>query len=115
MKEIEIIGVNELIDESLDQELVERGIAYVCKGLGNVGAIEIARYSYKIDGQERVAYESSGMMYDCDSTVSRSIVCSISLNDESPTAVYRAISEAFTTRGTGKSATARQGEFPHGI
>ena len=114
MKEIEIIGVNELIDESLDQALVERGIAYVCKGLGNVGAIEIARYSYKIDGHERVAYESSGM-YDCDSTVSRSIVCSISLNDESPTAVYRAISEAFTTRGSGESATARQGEFPHGI
>ena len=114
MKEIEIIGVNELIDKSLDQALVERGIAYVCKGLGNVGAIEIARYSYKIDGHERVAYESSGM-YDCDSTVSRSIVCSSSLNDESPTAVYRAISEAFTTRGTGESATARKGEFLHGI
>ena len=109
MKEIEIIGVNELIDKSLDQALAERGIAYVCKVLGNVGAIEIARYSYIIDGHERLAYESSGM-YDCGSTVSRSIVCSGRFDDESPTAVYREINESFKARRHGSSATARQGE-----
>lgn len=90
---MEIIGVNELIDKSLDQVLAERGIACVCEDLGNVGAMEIARYSYIRDGHERVAYESSGM-YDYDSSVSRSIVCAGRLDDESPTAVYRAINAA---------------------
>lgn len=93
MKEMEIIGVNELIDTSLTDVLTERGIVYTCEYLGNVGAIEIVRYSYRSDGHDRVVYESSGM-YDCDSTVSRSIVCPGCLDDESPMAVYRAIKAA---------------------
>lgn len=93
MKEKKVIGVNEFIDKSLDQVLDERGIAYTCENLGNVGTILIVRYSYMRDDHERVAYEYSAM-YDCDSTVSRSIVCEASLDDESPTAVYRAINAA---------------------
>ena len=97
MKETGIIGFNELIDKSLDQVLDERGISYDSKDLGSVGTVGITRYSYMRDGHKRVAYETSAM-YDCDSTVSRSIVCSGRLNDETPMSVYRAITEASNWR-----------------
>lgn len=97
MKETGIIGFNELIDKSLDQVLDECGISYARKDLGSVGTVEITRYSYMRDGHKRVAYETSAM-YDCDSTVSRSIVCSRRLNDETPMNVYRAITEASNWR-----------------
>ena len=97
MKETGIIGFNELIDKSLDQVLDEHGISYVREDLGSVGTVGITRYSYMRDGHKRVAYETSAM-YDCDSTVSRSIVCSGRLNDETPMSVYRAITEASNRR-----------------
>lgn len=97
MKETGIIGFNELIDKSLDQVLDECGISYDHKDLGSVGTVGITRYSYMRDGHKRVAYETSEM-YDCDSTVSRSIVCSGMFNDETPMDVYRAITEASNRR-----------------
>ncbi len=94
VKDVEIIGVNEFIDQSFDQILDDRGTSYEFDELdGAYGNGTFTRYTYKFGGHDRVAYEETiPCCTDCVS--SKVLVCGGRLADESPEAVHRAITKA---------------------